>query len=127
MDTEVKEPSRYLLGLAAGIISSAVIGALVAEISILSGTVYYYVMGFAAALLGAIIHGICRRPGFITGLIAAICCAASVLVFSFVTDAQGYIWDDGSSMSDSLYITMAGAAIFGGWIGYKDWDKSKKK
>ena len=126
MDTEVKEPSRYWLGLAAGIISSAVLGALAAEISILLGSVYIYIMGFAAAVLGAIIHGICRRPGIITGLIAAICSAASVVVFTYVIEAQDYVWDDGSSISSYLYITMAIAFVLGGWIGFKDWDASDK-
>lgn len=126
MDTEVKEPSRYWLGLAAGITSSAVLGALAAEISILLGSVYIYIMGFAAAVLGAIIHGICRRPGIITGLIAAICSAASVVVFTYVIEAQDYVWDDGSSISSSLYITMAIAFVLGGWIGFKDWDASDK-
>ena len=83
-------------------------------------------MGFAAAVLGAIIHGICRRPGIITGLIAAICSAASVVVFTYVIEAQDYVWDDGSSISSSLYITMAIAFVLGGWIGFKDWDASDK-
>lgn len=117
---EASTQPRYLLGFVAGIVASVVIGALVALFTCWTESVYYMLVALATFFIGAIVKGVSHRNGFISALISAVCGAVAVVVFSAIVDAKGYVWDDGTPLTENMTLYMVIAALVSGWAGWKE-------
>lgn len=114
-----EEPSRYLFGFVAGIAAGIVVGLLVGGLCCLLESIYFIIVVIATALIAFVVKAVSRRSGLASGLISAVSGAVAVVVFTFLMEMQGYMWEDGSAISDSMVLWMLVAAAFCGYFGFK--------
>lgn len=113
------QPATYIKGFIVGVLGSAFIAAIGAAICIMLQGVWSWLIVIGTVLIGKLVQKMSNKDGFITALIAAICGVVAVVVFTYLIEYQGYIWDDGSNISDHMLLYMGAAALVSGWAGFK--------
>lgn len=120
--SQQEAPSKYMVGFLTGLGLSLVLAGIVAAISIWMESVYSWLVVIATFVIGLTVQGVSNRRGFVTALMSAICGAFAVVVFTIIMEAQGYCWDDGTSISDDMTLYMILGALLCGWAGWKNFD-----
>lgn len=117
---ETEEPAKYFVGFLAGLGVSVVLAGLVALISCLFESVFDFVVAIATLLIGITVQAISNRHNFLTAIISAVCGCLAVAVFTSIMEGQGYVWDDGTKISDDMTFYMIVAAVVSGWAGWRN-------
>lgn len=118
--SEEVKPAKYFVGFLAGFGISILLAGIVAAICCWTESVYIWIVVAATVIIGITVQNVCNREGFLTGLISAICGAIAVVIFTFILEFQGYAWDDGTPISENMFIYIGIAALVSGWAGWKD-------
>lgn len=117
---EVVKPAKYFVGFLAGFGISILLAGIVAAICCWMESVYSWIVAVATIIIGITVQNVSNREGLLTGLISAICGAIAVVIFTFILEFQGYAWDDGTPISENMFIYIGIAALVSGWAGWKD-------
>ena len=66
---------------------------------------------FATAIIGIVVQKVSNRHGALTAVNSAFSAIIAVLAFTCILEYQEYVWEDGTSISDDLYLYMIFAAL----------------
>lgn len=116
-DSESEGSPSYVKGMIGGIITALIIGYLGAKLSIAMGGVRFILFWIAAVIIGSAVKYFSKKRDFLTGIIAGVCGAISVALAVHVVEINGFSWEDGRMLSDSLWLYMGVAALISGFTG----------
>ena len=115
-NTSTPQKNRHFLGLLAGVGTGAVVGSILAFISIAVGHDLMFPLILGLMLVGYVVSRLVPNKSPMGAITGALACALTYLIYIGIIAINGYWYEDGNS---SFWITLILSSIYGGSMGYK--------
>ena len=110
------QTKKHFLGLLAGVGVGAIVGGILALISIIAEQEFSLPIILGLMLVGYVVSRLVPNKSPMGAITGALACALTYLIYVGIMMFNGYWYVDGNS---SFWTTLIFSAIYGGVMGYK--------